>query len=137
MSLLKKDELDSYKVKRTWKLDYREDSSSSFANSKNNNLEEAKEKETSPKTWLLRKIERCQQKIALEKLKDIVINESRKGYYRNAVNVTEQIELEKNISMNELGQEYLETTIMQVYANGYCEFFTIRRAVNKVKELKK
>lgn len=66
-------------------------------------------------------------KYTLCKLREILIQERNKSYYRNAINLKEIIELENGSYFNNYGVEYITKQNMQIYQNGMIDFFTMKK----------
>ena len=96
------------------------------------NIEGLSSSKTSP---LKGTMERWWMMYTLCKMREILIQERNKGYYRNVANLKEIIELEEGSYMDENGVEYATKQKMQIYQNGMVDFFTLAVKKEKTKEL--
>lgn len=83
--------------------------------------------------WLKRE----KMRFTLCMVREILLVEGRRGYYRNALNIQEIIDLEQGIFVDDDGVEYTTINRMQFYYNENCEFCTFLYPKKKIKELKK
>lgn len=82
---------------------------------------------------ILSKIDRYLTKLALCRVKDILINESNRGYYRNFINIKENIEIDCETKIDSAGNEYDSIKNIIFWSNGFYGVNT----VNKIKVLSK
>lgn len=82
---------------------------------------------------IIDKIDRYFTKLALIRLKEILINETNKSYYRNLINVEKTIELDNETKSEDNGVEYTTTKNIVFWSNGFYEI----NNMNKFKVLSK
>lgn len=72
----------------------------------------------------MKTLERKKIKITLYKVREILLKESSRGYYRNEMNIKEIIDLGSGNYMNDNMIEYNTHQKMNIYENGYFEIYT-------------
>ena len=73
--------------------------------------EEVEEKEN----LLLQKIDSLKTKVALSKIKKIIINEMKKGYYQNAANISEVIDIDTHLMERFIAGINYQGSLSQLY----------------------
>lgn len=68
------------------------------------------------------RIENLQTKIALKKLRKIILNEIKKGYYQNAANIHEFVDIDTHVVTKTDGSEYMHVFNVAIYRNGFYRF---------------
>lgn len=68
------------------------------------------------------KLERVMTKVALYQVREILIQEKYKGYYRHDTNIQESIELSRTKCLNSLNFEYDKVETIVYWSNGFYEF---------------
>lgn len=88
---------------------------------------------------LRNKLERLHIKRTLMKVKDILISERNKGYYRNAMNIKEIIDINIETRQDIENNQRRYITKLIIYQNGFSEFCTLEynSTNHQKKELKK
>ena len=67
-------------------------------------------------------------------IRDILLNEKSRSYYRNMVNVKEEFDIGEDILV--VG-EYILVPRMVIYDNGFYDFYTARKFSDLVRKLMK
>ena len=80
------------------------------------------------------KIERLKSLYSLCIVRDILLNEKNRSYYRNLINKREEFDVGEDILVND---EYAFVPRMVIYENGFYDFYIARKSSNLVKTLKK
>lgn len=78
-------------------------------------------------------LESSWNKMVLYQLKNILLMEKNKGYYRNEMNIKEVIPIHREKIMDESGREVVLVQKMVLYYNGYQDYFTVVDSIPKVK----
>lgn len=73
---------------------------------------------------LFSKIDQLMTKLALYKMREILIQEKSKGYYRKAINVIEKIEIAREKCIDCNGVEYDKVQYIVYWDNGFYELNT-------------
>lgn len=69
------------------------------------------------------KIENLMSKIALSKIKQIIIKEMQKDYYQNGVNIKEVIDINTHLMENFVcGSDYMHVENLVIWQNGFYNF---------------
>lgn len=66
-------------------------------------------------------------KLALYRVKDILINEGNKGYYRNFINIKEDVEIDRETNIDSNGNEYDSIKNIIFWSNGFYGVNTVNR----------
>lgn len=78
------------------------------------------------------KIEKLQTRAALSKIRQIIIEEERKSYYRNGVHVQEIIDINHHTGIDEHGRSYYHEENLVIWSNGYYNFNSYDQTISEV-----
>ncbi len=95
-------------------------------------LESSSERAKSYFRKITQKIEGLQTKAALSKIRQIIIEEERKSYYRNAIHVQEIIDINRHTDKDDCGRYYCHEENMVIWSNGYYSFHSFDYTISEI-----
>lgn len=84
------------------------------------------------KNYLAKEISQSYEKFVLYVLKDIMLKEMQSGYYQNAANVKEFIDIDNHLQLDSNGKEFNHIENLCIFQNGFYTFNSFNMTISSM-----